>query len=206
MRWVACCMSLFFVTTVFGQVKDSIPANDSLKQTRVDSIPAPMSQSSTDYDKMTLTNGDSIIVRIIKETDKDIAFQYPLNSVINQLPLSMIKQVYYRDGKNKTVVNQGAANAAAVIPDNENVWKIVVITSNESDVADLREIGPIDALAEAKTNKTPISLLEKNANITIQKRAVRMGATKVLVKKKIVEQSYGELPYVELQGVAYGPR
>lgn len=183
---------------------DSLLAkNDTLK---IDS-PKPLIKNSYNeyagtYDKIKLESGDSLIVNIIAETQTEVAFKYPYNTVINKLIYGKIKEIIYKDGRVKGLRNQYPATGIGAEPD--NLWRIVVITEKEEDVEGLKEIGPINARSEGKSFKTSVDLLDKNVRVTLQKKAVKMNATKVLVKEKVVEQAYGELPFVEYEGVAYG--
>lgn len=184
--------------------------NDSLRLDQPDSLKnnnsvLPITSLSFDlssFDKIKLESGDSLIVNIIAETQTEVAFKYPLNTMINKMLYTRIKEINYKDGKVKAFRNMAPVTGVGAEPD--NLWRIVVITNDENEVAGLNEIGPISAKAEGKTLKTSIELLEKNAKVNLQKKAVRMNATMVLVKKKNIEQSYGEIPMVELEGIAYG--
>ncbi len=191
---------------------------DSANLTKVDTLLAkntinndsvkPAARSSYNeyagtYDKIKLESGDSLIVTILAETQTEVAFQYPFNTIINKLIFGKIKEIIYKDGRVRGIRNQYPATGVGAEPD--NLWRIVVITDKEEDIAGLKEIGPIDARSEGKSFKTSIELLDKNVRVTLQKKAVKMNATKVLVKEKNVEQAYGELPFVEYEGVAYGP-
>lgn len=183
---------------------DSLLAkNDTLKN---DSPKIPIKYSYNEYagtyDKIKLEGGDSLIVNIIAETQTEVAFKYPYNTVINKLIYGKIKEIIYKDGRVRGFRNQYPSNGVGAEPD--NLWRIVVITDKEEDIAGLKEIGPINARSEGKSFKTSVDLLDKNVRVTLQKKAVKMNATKVLVKEKIIEQEYGELPFVEYEGVAYG--
>lgn len=183
---------------------DSLLAkNDTLKN---DSPKPPIKYSYNEYagtyDKIKLESGDSLIVSIIAETQTEIAFKYPYNTVINKLIYGKIKEIIYKDGRVRGFRNQYPATGIGAEPD--NLWRIVVITEKEEDIEGLKEIGPINARSEGKSFKTSVDLLDKNVRVTLQKKAVKMNATKVLVKEKVVEQEYGELPFVEYEGVAYG--
>lgn len=183
---------------------DSLLAkNDTLKN---DSPKPPIKYSYNEYagtyDKIKLESGDSLIVNIIAETQTEVAFKYPYNTVINKLIYGKIKEIIYKDGRVRGFRNQHPATGVGAEPD--NLWRIVVITEKEEDIEGLKEIGPINARSEGKSFKTSVDLLDKNVRVTLQKKAVKMNATKVLVKEKVVEQEYGELPFVEYEGVAYG--
>lgn len=170
---------------------------DSLKKTYV-SIMGDLSG----YDKIKLETGDSLIVNIIAETQTEVAFKYPLNTMINKMLYTKIKEINYKDGKVRAFRNMAPVTGVGAEPD--NVWRIVVLTEDANEVSGMKEIGPITSKAEGKTLKTSIDLLEKNARVNLQKRAVRMNATKVLIKKKTIDQAYGEIPVVEFEGIAYG--
>ena len=184
---------------------------DSIKTQQIDSVvttevsPVKMSTMSSDFtsfDKIKLESGDSLIVHIIAETQTEVAFKYPLNTMINKMLYTKIKEINYNDGKIRSFRNQAPVTGVGAEPD--NLWRIVVVTFDESEVTGLKEIGPISAKAEGKSIKTSIDLLEKNTRLSLQKKAVRMNATKVLVKTKNIQQAYGELPIVEMEGIAYG--
>lgn len=182
---------------------DSLLAkNDTLKN---DSPKPPIKYSYNEYagtyDKIKLESGDSLIVSIIAETQTEIAFKYPYNTVINKLIYGKIKEIIYKDGRVRGFRNQYPTGVGA---EPDNLRRIVVITERVEDIEGLKEIGPINARSEGKSFKTSVDLLDKNVRITLQKKAVKMNATKVLVIEKVVEQEYGELPFVEYEGVAYG--
>lgn len=121
------------------------------------------------YDKIHLESGDSVIVNIIGETKTEVAFKYPLNTMINKLNYARVKEIHYKDGRVRQLKNSAPATGVGAEPD--NVWRLVVITEDESDVSGLKEIGPVTAKAEAKNLKTSIELLEKNARINLQKKS-----------------------------------
>lgn len=201
MKIVAGVVLLFVARVVTAQVDntqalphDSVSSKRSVANTQL--LP-----SASSFDKIRLENGDSLIVEIIAETQTEVAFKYPLNTVINKVLYTKIKEISYKDGRIKTIQNQ---NTATVGAEPDNLWRIVQITFDENDVSGLNEIGPVEFKAEGKNLRTSIDLLEKNARIAVQKKAVRMNATKVLIKTKNVVQTYGELPSVELKGTAYG--
>jgi hypothetical protein len=154
------------------------------------------------FDKIRLETGDSIIASIIAETPTEVAFKYPLNTMINKMLFTKIKEIDYKDGRVRAIRNNAPVTGVGAEPD--NVWRIVVITYDEKDVAGMKEIGPISSKAEGKTYRTSIEMLEKNADLNMKKAAVRMNATKVLIKKKDILQEYGEIPEVKLEGIAYG--
>lgn len=198
---------LFFITNNIIAQTDSVALSMQVKtgSQKNDSIVVDFKTTSSDlsgFDKIKLESGDSLIVNIIAETQTEVAFKYPLNTMINKMLYIKIKEIAYKDGKVRVFRNQAPVTGVGAEPD--NLWRIVVITFNESDVEGLKEIGSVAARAEGKTIKTSQELLEKNAKVTIQKKAVRMNATKVLITKKDLQQAYGELPVLEMEGKAYG--
>lgn len=203
MKLLAGLMLLFIGNGLSAQV-DSVQTQlgDTLKSQKdtILKITTVHFSGFSGYDKIKLQSGDSIIVNIIAETQTEVAFKYPMNTMINKVLFSKIKEINYSDGKIKAFNNQQPVVGAE--PD--NLWRIVEITSDEAAVNGLKEIGPITAKAEGRSLKTSIDLLEKNARVNLQKKAVRMNATMVLVKTKNIEQAYGEIPIVEFEGIAYG--
>lgn len=194
MKILAVFIFILFANAVVAQT-------DSLVSIR-DSVSKPIVVNSSGFDKIMLDSGDSLFVNIVAETETEIAYKYPFNTMINKTSNSKIKEILYKDGKIKSMQNVGIVPGVGADPD--NLWRIVAITYDENDVAGLKEIGPISAKAEGRSLKTSIELLEKNVTVNLKKSALRMNATKVLVKKKNIEQSYGEIPLVELEGTAYG--
>ncbi len=197
------CVLQAQVDSTYLSKGDSLLAkNDTLKN---DSLKPPIKYSYNEYagtyDKIRLESGDSLIVSIIAETQTEVAFKYPYNTVINKLIYGKVKEIIYKDGRVRGFRNQIPTGVGA---EPDNLWRIVVITERVEDIEGLKEIGPINARSEGKSFKTSVDLLDKNVRVTLQKKAVKMNATKVLVKEKVVEQEYGELPFVEYEGVAYG--
>jgi hypothetical protein len=194
MKLLAGFLLLFIAKAAVAQTDSLVVKRDSVTQTIV--------VNNSGYDKILLDSGDSLFVNIVAETETEVAYKYPFNTMINKTSYSKVKEIHYKDGKLKAMQNVGIVPGVGADPD--NLWRIVAITYDESDVAGLKEIGPISAKAEGRSLKTSIDLLEKNVTVNLKKSALRMNATKVLVKKKNIEQSYGEIPLVELEGVAYG--
>jgi len=201
MKYIALIILLFLANKLTAQ-EDSI-VKQVVSEVKKDSLIKFVSKPENDgYDKIKLETGDSIIVNIIAETQTEVAFKYPLNTMINKAPYTKVKEIIYKDGKTRAFRNNVPVSGVGAEAD--NLWRIVVLTYDEGEVSGLKEIGPISAKAEGKSLKTKIDILEKNVNVNLKKSALRMNATKVLVKKKNIEQSYGETPMVEIIGIAYG--
>ena len=194
-------MKLLAVFTFIFLANAVVAQTDSLVSIK-DSVAKPVVVNNSGYDKIMLDSGDSLFVNIVAETETEVAYKYPFNTMINKTSNTKVKEILYKDGRIKAMQNVGIVPGVGADPD--NLWRIVAITYDENDVTGLKEIGPISAKAEGRSLKTSIDLLEKNVTVNLKKSALRMNATKVLVKKKNIEQSYGEIPLVELEGTAYG--
>lgn len=205
---------LLFVNSVVSAQSDTLLTlkNDTIaaKKDSVEFVNTPIriEIASTEfagaYDIIKLKDGDSLVVNIITETPTEITFQYPLNYVTNKLLPGKIEEIVYKNGKIKSIQNHKPTAELRAEPD--NLWRLVIITQEESEISGLKQIGPITAKAEGRNFKSNLELLEKNAKVNLQRKAVKMNATKILVTNKYVEQAYGEIPSVEYEGIAYGPQ
>lgn len=205
-------LSLLFTMEVLPAQVQTQPSIQDTAVVKKDSIlvKKPVSRDTLriadDFDRLVKTNGEQLIISIKSENAKEVSFIYPLNTVVNFIPLAQVKEIKYKDGTSKVVDLASETNLKVVkITGNpEDDWKLVKITYEPSDVEGLPELGPIDAKAEAKKMNTSTEVLERNAIIYLKKRAARMGAQKVLVTSNEIVSEYGELPSVTIKGVAYG--
>jgi hypothetical protein len=182
-------------------VKDSSMVNMMATKDSTHEVPS----KTADYDHLIKTNGDLLVVTIKSENAKEIGFLYPLNMVLNFVPLAQVKEIQYKNGTVKVIDTATPTNLKVLKAENpEEDWKFVKITYNKKDVEGLPDLGPIDSKAEGKKLNTSTDLLERNAILYLQKKAARMGASKVLITNKDIQSAYGELPVVVLTGTAYG--
>jgi predicted HNH restriction endonuclease len=182
-------------------VKDSSMVNLRAAKDSIHEVPS----KTADYDHLIKTNGDLLVVTIKSENAKEIGFLYPLNTVLNFVPLAQVKEIQYKNGTVKVIDTATPTNLKVLKAENpEEDWKFVKITYNKKDVEGLPDLGPIDSKAEGKKLNTSTDLLERNAILYLQKKAARMGASKVLITNKDIQSAYGELPVVVLTGTAYG--
>ena len=208
--------SLIFSLIIFSlalkaqvTTKDSVqtPTRDSslVKSLAAKDSTHDGSLKTTDYDHLIKTNGDLLVVTIKSENAKEVGFLYPLNMVINFVPVAQVKEIQYKNGTVKVIDIATPTNMKILKAENpEEDWKFVKITYTKKDVEGLPDLGPIDSKAEGKKLNTSTDLLERNAILYLQKKAARMGASKVLITNKDIQAAYGELPVVVLTGTAYG--
>jgi hypothetical protein len=157
------------------------------------------------YDRLIKLNKDTLVVKIQKITQTEVVFKYPLNTIINRIPVYHVKEIIAKDVAITTTFKTLSGPAKKILKDTIPVTDIksVIVTFEESDVAGLTELGPVESHSEGESATTSTSLMEKNAIFQLRKKAAQMGATKVLVTEKNTETPYGENPLVEMKGIAY---
>jgi hypothetical protein len=185
--------------------KDSIAKTDNeiVSKPLVSAYSAPIITNG--YDRIIKLNKDTLVVNIQKITQTEIIFIYPMNTVLNRIPVYHVKEVISKDGTPNAAFKllsgpkKTAKNDSIPVAD----YKTVIVTFNESDVSGMVELGPVVAHSEGEKVTSSTALMEKNAILQLRKKAALMGATKVLVTDKNVQSAYGENPMVEMKGTAY---
>jgi hypothetical protein len=204
--WVFCVL-LNLITDICAQEekKDSIaqPSSELIAKPIVSTYQQPTITNG--YDRIIKLNRDTLVVSIQKITQTEIVFTYPLNTVINRIPVYHVKEVYSKDGipnvqfKSLSGPVKKAKNDSIPVAN----YKSIIVTFNEADVEGMTELGPIDSHSEGEKITTSATLMEKNAISVLRKKAAQMGATKVLITDKNTQSAYGEAPIVEMKGIAY---
>ena len=86
--------------------------------------------SANAQDKVVLKNGETLNVKVVKNDENSIEFQYPGETLLNVKNKREIKQIIYESGRIESI-NQGIE-----VPEikSEKDWQKVVETDLESDV------------------------------------------------------------------------
>ena len=201
------------LVSVYGQ---SV-SYDSIARNNPDSIRTDVSATSHDsvlatpiskpFDRIITVSNDSLTVTVKDIEAGKVTFVYPFNYVVNSLPTNQVREIQLKNGETRefstTTVTKEATDNNQSIPPEDN-WRIIKVLTSNSEVAGLTDLGEITARAEAERMNTSTQILEKNALLTLRKKAAHMGATQIIVIDKNVQQAYGDLPYVELKARAYG--
>jgi len=195
--------------TILQTIGDSlIQEDDTAIITTNDIITQPIISKKSKYDTIINQKNEKIVVHIKNSNEKEITFVYPLNTVLNTIRKSTLKEVIYSSGYKEIFINiasqETATEEGQIIINGVEDWEKVNVTYDPVDIEGLVEKGVVKATAIGSKIKTPSYLLENNAAVVIKKRTARLGAHIVLIKKNKVNRSYGELPSAELEGIAYG--
>ena len=92
-------------------------------------------------DKVVLKNGEELNVKVVKNDEKTIEFQYPGESMVNVKNKREIKKIVYESGREETI-NVGIEVPVITSADD---WEKVVETYLESDVEGLTRVDEIKA-------------------------------------------------------------
>ena len=92
-------------------------------------------------DKVILKNGEELNVKVVKNDEKTIEFQYPGETLLNVKNKREISCIIYESGR-KEEINQGIE---VPVITSEKDWEKVVETYMESDVEGLTRVDEIKA-------------------------------------------------------------
>jgi hypothetical protein len=160
---------------------------------------------SDGYDRVFMKNGDVLVCNIKDQNLYVVRIVYPLNTAIEAVNTSDIHYLNFFDGRYQLVNNKPeiVENRTWAVVVSEKDWEKVEITEDASLVSNLVEKGVIKARYTGKQTATN-QYLEKSASIILRKKAARMKASVVVVSEKNVQRDYGELPVIDMKGIAYG--
>ncbi len=183
-----------------------IPA-DSITTTEINSMPEiGIALLKDDFDKVITRKNENLFVKITENNIFDIHFTYPLNTIENVMEKSQIKKIIFSDGTAEVVAGEAEIKKEGdtLIIVDEKDWEKVDTTSLAENVFGLTDKGEISILYEADKFNMPSDLMEKNALIILRKRTARLKAHMILIEDIQFQRAYGELPYVEIKGKAFG--
>lgn len=127
-------------------------------------------------DKVVLKNGEVLNVKVVKNDEKAIEFQYPGESLLNVKNKREIKQIVYESGRVEEI-NQGIE-----VPEikSEKDWAKVVETYIEADVEGLTRVEQLKATS-GWGGSMGSSLGYKDAVKKLKKKAAKLGAGVILI-------------------------
>ena len=160
------------------------------------------------FDKIYLKNWTLYIVRIKTISEKNVRFNYPLNSEIQEINRKDISQIIYADGRHDffaypdTLIEVSKSSSAIVQTIKD--WEKVQTTNNEEDINEnFKLIEQIEAFYEADRINASTKFLEKNATIILRRKAAAIGGSMILITDKKSSRVYGELPKIEMKAKVY---
>ena len=127
-------------------------------------------------DKVVLKNGEELNVKVVKNDEKTIEFQYPGESMVNVKNKREIKKIVYESGRKETI-NVGIEVPVITSADD---WEKVVETYLESDVEGLTRVDEIKATS-GWGGALGSSLGYKGAIKKLKKKAAKLGAGVILI-------------------------
>lgn len=127
-------------------------------------------------DKVVLKNGEELNVKVVKNDEKTIEFQYPGESMVNVKNKREIKKIVYESGREEVI------NVGINVPEinSEKDWEKVIETYLESDVEGLTRVDEIKATS-GWGGSLGSSLGYKDAIKKLKKRAAKLGAGVILI-------------------------
>ena len=127
-------------------------------------------------DKVVLKNGEELNVKVVKNDEKTIEFQYSGESMVNVKSKREIKKIVYESGREETI-NVGIEVPVITSADD---WEKVVETYLESDVEGLTRVDEIKATS-GWGGALGSSLGYKGAIKKLKKKAAKLGAGVILI-------------------------
>lgn len=127
-------------------------------------------------DKVILKNGEELNVKVVKNDEKTIEFQYPGETLLNVKNKREISCIIYESGR-KEEINQGIE---VPVITSEKDWEKVVETYLESDVEGLTRVDEIKATS-GWGGSLGSSLGYKGAIKKLKKKAAKLGAGVILI-------------------------
>lgn len=127
-------------------------------------------------DKVVLKNGDTLCVKVVKNDEKTIVYQYPGEALLNVKNKREIKKIAYESGRIETI-NQGIE---VPVIKSEKDWEKVIETYIESDVEGLTRVDQIKATS-GWGGSLGSSLGYKGAIKKLKKKAAKLGAGVILI-------------------------
>lgn len=124
-------------------------------------------------DKVYLHNGEMLEVNVNSVTNGVVSYQYPSESVIQEVSTNMVEKITYSSGRTQKVSDK-------IVINSKNDWKKVIVTHLESEIKGLVRKGEVfghkGGSAFSKSTK-----LQRKATEKMQQEAAKMGAHIVYV-------------------------
>lgn len=154
-------------------------------------------KKSLPVDTIFKLNGTVLPVDVTTVTPTYVSFTIPGKPDEFTIERKEVHKIIYKNGRLEVL------NEAAFEVFDESNWEAVWITEDKKEVADLFQLGEIDAKSPASA-RSP-SAAKKGAIIKLKKKAVNLKGTVILVTHKQTTGGYGEYPGYYIKGIAYGP-
>lgn len=165
---------------------------------------------SSNFDRIITIDNKLIIANILKVGSGDISFIYPLNTVQNEISRDLVNYVIYEDGKKEIFtrieekeIHDGETNKSFLIVKEKKAWEEVSATYDKEETAGMTEIEEVVVEFQSNKMRATSDYLEKNALIILRKKAANVGGELVLITNKQINKAYGDLPSIEMEGIAY---
>jgi hypothetical protein len=160
-----------------------------------------------DFDRIFTARRESLVVKVTGVNVFEVLYTWPLNTLEQRIPKDEVMEVVYSDGRRegfkvKAVESKNEIKDWAVVV-SEKDWERVLAVDSTANLGEVTELGKVSASYEGSKINSPTDYLEKSAMIILKKKAARLGSNVLLVTERKEYRSYGELPSVELSGIAY---
>ncbi len=144
-------------------------------------------------DKIIYRNGDTLSVKIIKNTPDIVEYKYPNEDLINQEYKNALSKIIYNSGRVENCKSESNLAKVNGIED----WEKVILTTNSDDIKGLTKVGEVigksgwgGAMAQREGNK--------GARKQLKKKAAKIKANIVLIQQDV--SGFGGAKII---GVAY---
>ena len=162
------------------------------------------------YDKIYTTNWKLYIGKVQRIDNTNIYFQYPLNDETSEIKRDNISQIIYASGKHEVFAMPNEIEDDNLTIDTraklaeKKEWQDVLVADSSEVVNGLSKLGAISANYEADKLNANTKFLEKNVLIILRRKAANMNGDYIVITKKNVRRSYGELPFITMKAEVYG--
>jgi len=152
-------------------------------------------QEKAKLDTIYLLGQRKMIVQVKGIFYSDVKYEDPQSGEIKTMKTKNIQKIIFDSGR-KEIFNKPLVENIE-----ENDWKNVVLTRDESSVKDLYKVGEVKGKSSSR-NRT-IKSAERTATIRMKRRAANMGGVMILVTKEESQGGFGEVPTFYIEGIAY---
>ncbi len=164
----------------------------------------------SNFDQIITIDNKVITAQVTNIGLNQVHYRYPLNSISNTISREMINCIIHKNGRKEifTLVDKVEepdlnADENFIIAREKKQWEEVDTTHNAEKILGMNKLESINAKYESGKMRANAEYLEKNALIILRKKAANLGADLILITGKQLHTAYGDLPSIELEGVAY---
>lgn len=164
----------------------------------------------SNFDQIITIDNKVIIAQVTNIGLNQVYYRYPLNTIQNTISREMINCIIHKNGRKeiftlieKEEAQKKNADESFIITREKKLWEEVDTTHNADKIQGMNKLENISAKYESSRMRANAEYLEKNALIILRKKAANIGADLVLITNKQIHTAYGDLPSVEMEGVAY---